>query len=157
MKYRIGIIIIAVTLFSCDTSTPNLLQEPPVRTRIPLEGTWELITGTIIEKGDSSVTDYTKNQKMIKIINASHFAFLRHDLGIKKDSAVYHSGGGRYSVIGDQYTEHLDFCSDRQWEGQRFQFTVSIKNDTLIQSGIEKLEKAGVDRRIIELYIRVKS
>jgi uncharacterized protein YfeS len=46
----------------------------------PLNGTWQLISGTIITKGISSVTDYTKGQQMIKIINDSHFAFLSHDL-----------------------------------------------------------------------------
>ena len=42
------------------------------------------------------------------------------------------------------------------WENNDFKFTVSIKNDTLIQTGIEKVEKAGVDRLNIEKYVRLK-
>jgi len=33
---------------------------------------------------------------------------------------------------------------------------VKIKNDTLIQKGIEKVEKLGVDRIIVEKYVREK-
>jgi hypothetical protein len=54
------------------------------------------------------------------------------------------------------YTEHLDYYSDRNWEGKTFTFTVTISNDTLIQKGIEKVESASVDREIIEVYVRVK-
>jgi hypothetical protein len=33
---------------------------------------------------------------------------------------------------------------------------VKIKNDTLTQSGVERLEKLGIDRVIVEKYVRVK-
>ena len=56
--------------------------------QIPIAGTWKLITGMIIEKGDTVVTDYTKNRSFIKIINDTHFAFLQHDLNKGKDSAA---------------------------------------------------------------------
>jgi hypothetical protein len=54
------------------------------------------------------------------------------------------------------YTEHLEYCSAREWEGNDFSFQIDIKNDTLIQSGVEKVESAGVNRINIEKYIRVK-
>src|SRR5690349_13173765 len=64
-----------------------------------LRGTWRLLNGTLIEKGDTTVTDYTKNVSFIKIINDSHFSFLQHDLTKGKDSgAVFVAGGGRYSL-----------------------------------------------------------
>ena len=94
----------------------------------PLKGTWQLITGTLIEKGDTTVTDYTRGVQMIKIINDSHFAFLNHDLNKGKDSVAnqFVAGGGRYELSGDQYTEHLEYCSAREWEGNDFVFTVEI-------------------------------
>lgn len=154
MKHGIGFILISSFFLSCDTSSgPGNESRKP----ISIEGTWELLSGTTIEKEDTVTTDYTKGQKMIKIINATHFAFLRHDLNKGKDSAVYSSGGGRYSLADSQYTEHLDFCSDREWEGHSFQFTVSVKNDTLTQTGVEKLENLGINRFNIEIYRRVKS
>ncbi|NML23876.1 lipocalin family protein [Pseudoflavitalea sp. G-6-1-2] len=123
---------------------------------LPLKGTWRLISGTTINKKDTVVTDYTKGQKMLKIINDTHFAFLRHDLSKGKDTAIYDGGGGTYTLKGNQYTENLEYCSYRPWEGRSFHFTVSIKGDTLVQSGVEKLEDLGVDRFIIERYVRVK-
>jgi hypothetical protein len=121
-----------------------------------LTGTWKLISGTTITGGVSTITDYTKDQSMIKIINDSHFAFLRHSTTAPKDSSDgFDAGGGSYTLTGDQYTEHLDYYKDRNWEAKTFTFTVSISKDTLIQQGQEKVEGAGVDRTIIEKYLRV--
>lgn len=152
MKQAIPFMLICVLILSCNSSTSTQANS---ESQLPLQGTWQLISGTLIEKGDTTVTDYTKDREMIKIINADHFAFLSHDLTKGKDSAMYTSGGGSYSLNGDKYTEHLDYCSDRQWEGNKFDFTVTIKNDTLVQTGIEKVESAGVDRMNIEKYKRV--
>jgi hypothetical protein len=122
---------------------------------VPIQGTWRLVSGTTITKGVSSVTDYTGGNRMIKIINGSHFAFLRHDLHPPKDSSNhFDAGGGSYTLKGDQYTEHLDYYSDRNWEGRPFTFTVSLHGDTLVQRGMEKVEGEGIDREIIERYVR---
>lgn len=153
MKQEIVFLVIAFALLSCNEPTQ---PEKTVKTQVPIEGTWELISGTTITKGDTVFTDYTKDQKMIKIINATHFAFLKHDLNKGKDTAIYDSGGGSYSLVGNQYTEHLDYCNYREWEGHEFQFTVTVSNDTLIQTGLEKLENLGINRVIIEKYLQVK-
>ena len=80
-----------------------------------------------------------------------------HDLNKGKDSAaVFTSGGGTYSLDGISYIEHLEYCSDRNWEGTDFEFKVDIKNDTLVQSGVEVVESAGINRINIEKYSRIK-
>jgi hypothetical protein len=123
----------------------------------PLIGTWQLLTGTIIEKGDTTVTDYTVNTSFIKIINDTHFAFLQHDKNKSKDSAaVFVAGGGGYTLKDSLYTEHLQYCSAREWEGNDFTFIITIKNDTLIQYGTEEVPNAGVKKINIEKYVRVK-
>ena len=154
MKKKIGIGIICCLLLSCSAS----VHEDP-KTNNPLIGTWKLISGTTIEKGDTTTTYYDKNLSFIKIINRSHFAFLNHDVNKGKDSAAaaYSSGGGRYTLQDSTYTEHLEYCSDRQWEGNDFNFTINIHNDTLTQKGIEKVESAGVNRLNIEKYVRLKN
>ena len=154
MKQTFGLILIAAILLSCNSSTTS---EAPVTAKPALEGTWELFSGTLIEKGDTVHTDYTKDQRMIKIINSTHFAFLRHDLNKGKDTAIYSAGGGSYTLSGDQYTEKLDYFNDRQWEGHSFTFAVTVSNDTLIQTGIEKIDSLGVNRLNIEKYVRVKN
>ena len=154
MKTKLLYAALVMALASCNQNA----KEPALKTtQSPLEGTWKLISGTTITGNDTTLTDYTKDQSMIKIINETHFAFLRHDLNLGKDSsAVYESGGGHYTLVGEQYTEYLDYCNHRAWEGSSFPFTVSLKNDSLIQRGIEKVDKAGIDRVITEIYTRVK-
>ena len=134
---------------SCTTPTTSL----------PITGTWQLLTGTLIEKGDTTVTDYTTNKRFIKIINDSHFAFLSHDVNKGKDSATasFSAGGGKYSIKDSTYIEHLEYCNDRQWEQNDFQFTVSIHNDTLIQQGVEKIAGTNINRLNIEKYVRLKN
>lgn len=140
-----------VVLAGCTTG------EKKTESVLPLQGTWKLISGTLIEKGDTVVTDYTIDKSFIKIINESHFSFVSHDLKQGKDStASFSAGAGRYTLKGDSYTEHLEYCTAREWEGHDFTFTLTISNDTLVQRGVEKVEAAGVDRLNIEKYVRLK-
>ena len=146
--------VITMILISCSAPIQN---DQSTKKIIPLEGTWKLLSGTTIEKGVSTVTDYTRGREFIKIINDTHFAFLSHDLNKGKDSAAaFSSGGGSYSLADSLYTEHLEYCTDRQWEGNSFEFTVTISDDTLTQKGIEKIENLDVNRINIEKYIRIK-
>jgi hypothetical protein len=154
MRVKSAFAVLIAFLFSCHSEIKTGSEAGPKR----ILGTWQLLKGTLIEKGDTTITDYTKNISFIKIINDTHFAFLQHDLSKGKDSpAVYVSGGGRYSLKDSLYTEHLEYCSAREWEGNDFAFTVNFKNDTLTQYGLEKVESAGVNRINIEKYVRVKN
>ncbi|HTS45695.1 MAG TPA: hypothetical protein VMH01_14950 [Puia sp.] len=147
MKKPLGFILVVFLFSSCETK----------KTSLDITGTWKLLSGTLIENNVATVTDYTKDKEFIKIINATHFAFLGHDLNHGKDSSAYFSsGGGPYSLTDSSYTEHLEYCNERQWEHNDFKFTVSINNDTLQIKGIEKVEGTNVNRLNIEKYIRVK-
>jgi hypothetical protein len=138
-------------LISCNAPKPEDTAGTPI------EGTWELLSETKIEKGDTTFTEASKSIPMIKVINATHFTFLRHDLQKGKDStAMFSAGGGRYDLKGDQYTEHLEYCSARDWENNEFHFTVTVDGDQLTQQGQEKVEGTDIDRVIIEKYRRVK-
>jgi hypothetical protein len=154
MQFKLAFIFFAIISMSNRSVTK---KDDPTQSSLPLIGTWKLISGTTITKKDTVVTDYTKDQKMIKIINKTHFAFLRHDLSSGKGAdSAYESGAGTYTLSGNKYTEYLEYCNYREWEGKKFQFTISIKNDTLTQRGLEKVEEAGVNREIIERYVRIK-
>ncbi|WP_220472640.1 hypothetical protein [Spirosoma foliorum] len=122
---------------------------------VPLVGTWELVSATTIEK-DTTFSTFDSTHKMIKIINDTHFAFLNHAVAPPKDSSnAFSGGGGTYTLVDSNYTEHLDYFIDKAWENNKFEFVVKFSGDTLIQKGIEKVEKLGVDRIIIEKYKRV--
>jgi len=151
MKKIIVPILIVLSLNGCQQQTNPSIPENPII------GTWQLLSGTTIEKGDTTITDYTQGLKGLKMINATHFAFFQHDLTQGKDSIkIYSSGGGPYTLIGDQYKEHLEYCQAREWENHDFEFTISIQQDTLTQQGVEKVESLGIERINIEKYIRVK-
>jgi hypothetical protein len=145
MKNLFLFVTLAIVIISCE--------EKPMS----VEGTWQLFSATLVEKGDTTVTDFSKDLRMIKIINKTHFSFLNHDLKQGKDStnAVFSAGGGRYNLEGNTYTEYLEFCNARGWEGHEFKFEVTLRNDTLIQQGVEKLENLGIERLNIEKYVRV--
>ncbi|MCC6286914.1 MAG: lipocalin-like domain-containing protein [Chitinophagaceae bacterium] len=151
------ICIAVICLFICNCNTVTIKQEAADKPALPLSGTWKLLKGIIIDKGDTTVTDYTVNKSFIKIINDNHFAFLLHDLNKGKDSlAAFSAGGGNYSLKDSLYTEHLDYCNDRQWEGNNFSFTITIRNDTLTQTGTEKIEGTDINRLNTEIYVRIK-
>jgi hypothetical protein len=155
MKLTIALAFVLFIITSCGSEKPVAASAP---TGLPIEGTWKLLSGTLIEKGDTTVTDYTQKLSFIKIINAGHFAFLNHDVNKGKDSATasFGAGGGSYTLKDSVYTEHLEYCNDRQWEGNDFSFTITIQNDTLVQTGVEKVESAGVNRLNMEKYVRMK-
>jgi len=149
--------ILSAAIISCNNVQPPSFNTASDKTSI--RGTWKLIEGITIEKGDSVVTDYTKGKSFIKILNATHFAFMGHDLDKGKDTAgaFFSSGGGKYELNDSNYTEHLEYCNAREWENNDFHFTVSISHDTLVQQGIEKIDSIGVNRINIEKYIRLEN
>ncbi|MBC8112187.1 MAG: hypothetical protein H7Y04_14110 [Verrucomicrobia bacterium] len=149
MKLKTGLMLIVAIcmLYACQTQSKQ----------VPIIGTWELIAATATEK-DSTFSTFNPKLRIIKIINPTHFAFLNHDLGQGKDSAsaTFAAGGGDYTLVDSVYTEHLEYYIDRVWENNTFPFVVTVKNDTLIQKGVEKVEKLGIERLIVEKYKRVK-
>ena len=147
MKFKaIQLLVVALVAFGCNGNPkPNSLI-----------GTWELIAASSTEQGKTISTFDTK-RKMIKIINPTHFAFLNHTISAATDSATtpFSAGGGKYTLAGNVYTEYLEYFTDKRWEGNKFEFTVNLLNDTLIQRGVEKVEKLNVDHILIETYKRV--
>lgn len=147
--FRYGLLVIIFTIVGCNSNHQ--------KTENQLEGTWQLVSSTIIENGDTTVTNYDSQQSMIKIINQSHFAFLNHDLNKGADStASFMAGGGVYTLNENQYTEYLEYCSAREWEGNTFEFEVFFEGENvLVQQGVEKIPELGVDRYNIERYTRI--
>lgn len=149
MTSKIGLFLLVAAFASCIDNKKH--------DQLPMVGTWELISATTIEK-DTSFSTFNPANKMIKIINPTHFAFFSHDLNMGKDSstAAFTAGGGTYTLKDSIYTERLEYFIDRAWENNTFEFVVTISNDTLVQKGVEKIERLGIDHVIVEKYKRVK-
>jgi hypothetical protein len=151
MKFKLSLLFIAVISYSCSVN-----QNKTKHSNLPIIGTWELISATSTQK-DSTFSTFDPKVKMIKIINPDHFAFFVHDTTMGKEAEPkFAAGAGKYTLVNNVYTEYLEYFSNREWENNKFEFKISIKNDTLIQQGIEKVEKLGVDRIITEKYKRLK-
>ena len=154
MTSKAAYALVTIVLLSCNASTKKAVS---TSSELPLVGTWQLLQATLIEKGDTTITNYSSNISFINVINETHFAFLQHDLKKGKDSAaLFVAGGGRYTLKDSLYTEQLEYCSAREWEGHDFPFTLTLNADTLTQFGREVVAAAGVDRINIERYVRVK-
>src|SRR5689334_7269670 len=76
MRKSIRLLPLFILLIACH----NVQNNATNKDILPIQGTWKLLSGTLIEKGDTVVTDYTKATEFIKIINSTHFAFLSHDM-----------------------------------------------------------------------------
>jgi hypothetical protein len=158
MNLRLPAIIgmIAFALASCGEQKAPVAAATAVS---PLTGTWKLAYSTLIKDGDTSSTYPVPGHpdEMIKIFNGSHFSFFKHDLQKGHDStAEFSAGAGTYTLAGDKYEEHLQYCNARGWEDKHFSFTVTLQHDTLIQRGIEKIDSLKVNHEIIEAYTRLR-
>ncbi len=152
MKPTVTLLFSLLLLFSCTEKSTS------EQTASPLFGTWQLVAATSTQ-GDSTTSTFNPKNTMIKIINDTHFAFLNHSNsndGAGDSTHFFDGGGGSYTLEDSNYTEHLEYYSDKQWENNSFSFTVHISNDTLVQRGIEKVEKLSVDHIIVETYKRIK-
>jgi hypothetical protein len=151
MKIKLSLFFIVLICYSCSVN-----QNKTKHNDLGIIGTWELISATTTEK-DSTFSTFDPKLKMIKIINRDHFSFFQHDLTMGKEpNPKFSAGAGKYTLLNDTYTEYLEYFSNRAWENNKFEFKVSVKNDTLTQQGVEKVEKLGVDRIITERYKRIK-
>jgi len=148
-------ILLLVMLFLIISCSENKKIEPPIEAdqKSTIEGSWKLVYAHIEENDSVQVKDIDKSD-FIKIINANHFAFFNQDKG---SSENFMAGGGTYTYNGNDYVETLDFISAVDYRGHVFPFKAEVKGDSLIQQGHEKIEKAGLDRYILEKYIRIKT
>lgn len=136
------LVILIVTLFSCQ-------QQPKSN---PIVGTWKLVYAETNENDSIKIKDLS-NTQFIKIINDTHFAFFNQQNDGNKN---YYGGAGTYTLSNKDYEETLSFTSVEAIKNHRFPFKLHIKGDSLIQSGLELIKEAGIDRTITEKYIRIQ-
>ncbi len=150
MKNIVLQVFILVFILGCTKETSSV-KAPENSIKNSIEGSWKLIYADIKENDSIQIKDLGKTD-FIKIINASHFAFFNQE---KETSENFMAGGGTYTFNGSDYSETLNFINAPDYRGHVFPFKVEIKGDTLIQQGHEKIEAAGLDRYILEKYIRI--
>ncbi|WP_286883191.1 hypothetical protein [Sphingobacterium sp. UBA5980] len=143
-------------VFSCKNNAEK--KEVDAVKSTSLAGTYKLIESKTI-KGKDTVTAFTDTSKteMFKMFNDDHFSFFNHDKEKGKGKEpLFVAGGGTYSFDGVNYQERLQYCSMRDWESNKFDFKLTLKGDTLIQTGEENLPELGVKHTIVETYLKIK-
>lgn len=144
MKRMVFFLIIIYSFINCSKRTPLI-------TNNKIEGTWKMVYAEIIENDSLKLKDLS-NTSFIKIINKSHFSFFNQE---NSDTKNYYSVAGSYILKDDNYTETLNFTTVEAIKKHQFSFKIVVKGDTLIQSGIEKVAAAGMNRYILEKYIKL--
>lgn len=155
MKLLSFIALGAMALAACKQNTATTTA---ATTESPLNGTWRLLNSKSIVKKDTTDTSPKKGIEDLKIYNDTHFTFFQHNVD-KSVPATYDSGAGTYTLKGENYTEHLQYCSEREWENHDFNFTMKVGHDTITQRGVEKVDSGAVhiDHIIIETYVRLNA
>ena len=115
-------------------------------------GTWKMIYAETIENDTLKIKNL-ENTEFIKIINHTHFAFFNQQ---NNSSENFYGGSGTYKLNGNNYEETLSFTAVEAIRNHKFQFKVYVKGDSLIQTGLEEIKAAGINRMITEKYIRIK-
>jgi hypothetical protein len=153
MKILSFIALGAMALAACKQNTATTAA---VSIESPLNGTWRLLNSKSIVKKDTTDTSPKKGLETLKIYNDTHFTFFTHNID-KSVPATYDSGAGTYTLNGESYTEHLKYCSEREWENHDFNFTMKVGHDTISQRGVEKIDSGAVhiDHIIIETYVKL--
>lgn len=150
------VIATSCLVFSCKNTTEK--KDVDAVKSTSLAGTYKLIESKTI-KGKDTVTAFTDTSKteMFKMFNDDHFSFFNHDKEKGKGKEpLFVAGGGTYSFDGVNYQERLQYCSMRDWESNKFDFKLTLKGDTLIQTGEENLPELGVKHTIVETYLKIK-
>lgn len=152
MKNALSLFFIVLLFVSCNNNKDSIKVVEKKDNNINITGTWKLVYGEIKEKDSVQIKDLS-NTEFIKIINNNHFAFFNQPQGTKEG---FYGGGGSYTLEGNNYKETLNYVAVDEIRGHEFPFTVEIVGDTLIQYGKEEVKEAGINRDIIEKYIRIK-
>ena len=145
MKF-LSIFLVFVFLFGCTATT--------VEEKNPIEGTWELISSKTIYT-DTTIIGLEGQDRQIKMISRTHFVWISQDTSRYNVSGF---GGGRYTLNGDNFTEHIDMFIAPYWVGKSVPYKIKIEGDTFIQSGTVPYKEWGFadsDYKTIEVWKRI--
>jgi hypothetical protein len=128
---RLSIIVVAIIALT-QAGDRSPAQDASNATRGKLEGTWELVSAKYGE--DKDYQDASKDQKRIKILNATHFIWIAYDADKKTAMSL---AGGPYTLKGDDYVEKIEFGVPDTSElfGKDQKFSAKVEGDKWIHTG----------------------
>jgi len=145
MKTKLILLFAVILLiFSCNSS------------KSPVVGAWKLVSMKFIDSGKLVTTfpcDTLKGSD-VKVWTNNYFESIGNFI-IPKDT-INNYVGGKYTLIGNHYTEYIEYFAVKSVIGTSTKILLEVKNDTLVQSyPTDENFKLGKSYTI-EKYIRVK-
>ena len=151
-----------VVLLLCAFVACSIAQQ-----KVNIEGVWQALS----QKMDGKET--LTAGKDVKYITAKHWIWVYQDKGkclsllakkTQRDSiAAYYdafgAGAGTYKLVGNTYTETIEYFSDPSYVGLSISFTVKVEGDKLYQSGKYPVLEGGKkvkDVQLEEVYKRIE-
>jgi len=151
-----------VVLLLCAFVACSIAQQ-----KVNIEGVWQALS----QKMDGKET--LTAGKDVKYITAKHWIWVYQDKGkclsllakkTQRDSiAAYYdafgAGAGTYKLVGNTYTETIEYFSDPSYVGLSFPFTVKVVGDRLYQSGKLPIFEGGKKVKDVqwdEVYKRIE-
>ena len=148
MKYGILPVCLVVALWG----TLGLAQDTkdrPASTRV--DGAWRLVTQKNGElKEQTAVPD---DERQIKLLADGRYSWT----WFKKDGKVLFGLGGRYTIEGDKYIEHIEYAIGdefAQFVGKSAEFKSVFEAGKWRHKGVVKVN--GMDYTIDEVWERLK-
>ncbi len=140
------LVLLLLVLTACVPARSNV---DPSYTNTPstrLIGTWELVS-TRITRGDSTLMTGTAPEfRALKILNGTHFSVLT-----RRGDQFLRAAAGRYTLVGDTYTELVDLTSAPQFTpGVAYTYQVTLDGDTWTIDG------GSGATRLLEVWRRVR-
>lgn len=123
---RIAVFILLAALYGCNSNKEPSSIISSINEGYPLNGTaWQMDYSREIQSG-SSFNHVQPSLKRIKMFTKNRWAFLGYDFDKKEIAGM---GSGTYTLIGDDYTENIEFHYASTFNGKKF--TAKLKFDSL--------------------------
>ena len=128
-----------------------------------LEGAWELVSAKVTSP-DTTIEYNQARWKQIKLVTKSRFAFVGQEpnrpnyKGRGDDSELlaaartFFAGGGKYTLEGDMYTEHIEFFLTPNYVPVSIPYKCQVEGDQWTLSGKLPTKSLGLEDFDWELY-----
>ena len=138
-------------------------RRPAASATCPVEGTWELVAQTVDGKAQS-LTGYQQR----KMVAGGHFMWLGQDRG--RDTLPMRTaldtllatrmagGAGTFTVVGNRYTERLEYFSDAHLLGQSVPGTCRVLDGQWFHRfpvPFDTTTASGPIHHVVEIWRRV--
>jgi hypothetical protein len=144
MKTKLILLFAVIFLVSCNSS------------KSPIVGAWKLVSYQANDSGKLVATypcDTFKGSD-VKVWTNNYMESVGNFI-MGKDT-INNYVGGKYTLIGNHYTEYIEYFVAKSAVGTSTKMLLEVKNDTLVQSyPTDENFKLGKSYRV-EKYIRIK-